>query len=251
MPGLMSTLQARADRGHTPRSCGSQACLALALLLALLLPCMALSQARDPSVTPLLNSEVEAAAALSLSNLGLAHTDRAPAGTFEILLVERAPSNKLESPERRALTLIYDYSRDVLIRLEIAIDSQRVLERSEMQGAQPPLTPGERAKALAVVFKDGPTRRLIRRQFREITGQALENSNRLEVKAFVFLASAHPGVKGTGGCGIERCAQLLIATPDQTALDLSPIVNLSRGELAATLRVDATHTHDHAGAPVH
>ena len=149
----------------------------------------------------------------------------------ETLLIETLEPSKDAPPNSPTLAVayLYNYEDDKLTRLSIdpATGSTRVLSRE--YGVQLPLIDSEISNALVLAFNDEETRTQLDAQFLQITGEALVNSSQLHVKAFAFHADTAPGtlLPASQTCGMQRCAQLMLYTHDNTAFEFMPIVNLS------------------------
>lgn len=152
-----------------------------------------------------------------------------PPDELQLLLVERRPSKN--ALVRQSDLYQYDYTRDELVHSVVDLTSDRVLSSERSQGVQLPLVPVEIAWATSVLMSSPTERRMVRRAFRQITGQRLTDIAQIDFKAFVFHASS--GIDQSAAlaqqCGLHRCAQLLLYTKDNVSLDLSPIVDLSTG----------------------
>lgn len=223
-----------------PNSRSVLAVVQLFLLAGLVLVCPlhALPSERV-GVDPLGGDEIDAALEQALRPLVGADA-RAPLSEIlanlegmELLLVERAHGQK-GATTRRAAVLVYDYSSDELHRFVVDLESQHVEEHQVDQGVQPPLNENEIEAALNLAFQDGPLRRRLREEYLRVTGEVLLNSDQLAVKAFVFHADSRPEGLGEDAarCGMERCAQLVISTQDDLLLETSPILSLSRAQVA-------------------
>jgi len=154
----------------------------------------------------------------------------------EVLLVERYKRSKEEyklGKGRAAEVYVYEYETNVLKHLVVSMPDGTVETVSEAQGVQPPLNDNELLRALAIAQSDPRVQGRLRTAFTDVTGETLETPDQLHVKAMVFHASSMPeGLSADAqACGLHRCAQLLLFTHDEFALDLLPIVDLSSGKV--------------------
>lgn len=159
---------------------------------------------------------------------------------YELLLVERhrTAKNAANRNQRLADVYWYDYSRDVLIVNLVNAANREIRNLEESQGTQLPLTDNEIQRALNVLFSDQTANQRISREYQSITGQPLTDyTSQVEMKAFVFYASTAPlqRLQGSQQCGINRCAQIMLFTPDRVAFELMPIVNLSKNVVSDIL----------------
>ncbi len=159
---------------------------------------------------------------------------------YELLLVERHRSAKNAENRNQRLADVYwyDYIQDVLI-VNLVNAANREIKNVEIsQGTQLPLTDNEIQRALNVLFSDQTANQRISSEYLSITGQPLTDyTNQVEMRAFVFHASTAPSQlqQDSQQCGINRCAQIMLFTPDRVAFELMPIVNLSKNTVSDIL----------------
>ncbi len=163
-----------------------------------------------------------------------------PASDYELLLVERHRSakNAANRNQRLADVYWYDYSRDVLIKNLVNAANHKTLNVEESQGTQLPLTDIEIQRTLNILFSDQVANQRISGEYQSITGQPLNDyANQVEMRAFIFHASTTPTQlqQDSQQCGINRCAQIMLFTPDRVAFELMPIVNLSKNKVTDIL----------------
>ena len=163
-----------------------------------------------------------------------------PMPAEEVLLVERHQEDKQIYAQgrwpRRADVYVYRYADDTLIRQVYNMDANQVDQVDQVLGVQLPLTEAETQRALAIALADATMRPQLNAEFRYITQHDLVSADQLILKAMTFHADAAPGQNlGTAaGCGVKRCAQLLLAAGDNVALRIIPIVDLSSGTVMQT-----------------
>jgi hypothetical protein len=121
---------------------------------------------------------------------------------------------------------IYVYPENRLLHGIANLGSNVVEDVKVTQGWQPLITPDEASLALITALADADAGRLIREQYQQITGSALRQPDQLRVTAGVYYGADMP-IPTARVCGIQRCAQLLLAVPDGAALNVTPIINLS------------------------
>lgn len=159
---------------------------------------------------------------------------------YEPLLVERhrVAKNASNRNQRLADVYWYDYGRDMLILNLVNVTTQEVLSVEESQGTQLPLTDVEIQRALGILVSDQVAKQRISDEYRSITGQPLNDySSQVEMKAFVFHAATAPAQLQSDSlrCGINRCAQIMLFTPNEIAFEMMPIVNLSKNKVTDIL----------------
>ncbi len=186
---------------------------------------------------PLSGGEAGRAQQLALQTLAASGWVQS-ARQLEVLLVERhAEPKTARQPDnwpRRADVYAYDYATDTLLRSTINLESGAVEQVETGQAVQPPLTPTETGRALALALADAALGPAIGAEFQRITGQPLLNpGQQLNVHALIFRADSLPNreLGVAAACGVQRCAQLLIATPGDFLINLLPVVNLSQGSV--------------------
>jgi hypothetical protein len=150
----------------------------------------------------------------------------------EVLLIERHRGGKdpVEMGRRLADVYIYDYDADQLSMSVVDLDTDTTISVRVVDGAQLPLIQSEIDRALALVFAEPELADRIRADYARVSALPLEGPEGLKVSGFVFRSDAMPGAhsQATKVCGAHRCAQLLLRTQDEVALEL-PVVDLSKG----------------------
>ncbi len=159
---------------------------------------------------------------------------------YEPLLVERhrVAKNASNRNQRLADVYWYDYSRDILIINLVNATTQQVLNVEESQGTQLPLTDAELQRALGILISNQTANQRISDEYQAITGRPLNDyTNQVEMKAFVFYAATAPAQLQSESlqCGINRCAQIMLFTPEKVAFEMMPIVNLSKNKVTDIL----------------
>lgn len=150
---------------------------------------------------------------------------------LETLLIERHAIKKgqEDTSERLADMYVYDYVTNTLNQLVINLDQNKVESITHDKEIQLPLTENEIQMAFNILTQDTVNFQLILEEFEQITGKPYSNPDQIQIKAFAFWGSSLPGVSNQQSlnCGIHRCAQVLIYTPDQVAFEVSPVIDLS------------------------
>jgi hypothetical protein len=159
-------------------------------------------------------------------------------GDEMVLLVERHEEEKAdaESGARRADVYVYSYEDDSLTRTVVDLASGEVDDTESAQNVQLPLVAEEADRALELALADAEFVALLEEQHQAATGRPLgDPATDLEIQPMVFRADALPAVANGAAaeCGVHRCAQLMIATPDDVLIDLLPIIDLSADRLVA------------------
>ncbi|MFK7912349.1 MAG: hypothetical protein AB8B93_00420 [Pseudomonadales bacterium] len=160
----------------------------------------------------------------------------APLDDLQLLLVERRPGKDPQAP-RLADVFHYDYQQNELVHCVVDVATQEVVRADRQPGVQLPLVQAEIDRAKFILMASPRQRAMINRAYRGISGQRLRSLDDLNYKAFVFHAdSTIAGIaQRSAACGTNRCAQILLYTADNVALDLSPIVDLSIGKVTDVL----------------
>lgn len=150
---------------------------------------------------------------------------------IEVLLVERHPVAKGQenTAPRLADIYTYDYGNNILHKAIVSLETNKLLSIVQNKEIQLPLTENEVQKAINILMGSEEEFQLILREYESITGEPYTNADQIEIKAFAFWGDSLPGVSNVESlkCGLHRCAQLLIYTPDMVAFEVSPVVNLS------------------------
>ena len=179
-----------------------------------------------------------APAARKTSNPAATQARLAAANPQQLLLVERRPLDKgVGGSVRHADVYHYDYSRNLLIHSIVDVARSSVVDRYELRNVQLPLVDEEIVRATELLMASPGHRARIASAYRRTTGNEFTAIGDLDYKAFVFHADTSSATTATD-CGMHRCAQLLLYTPENTSLDLSPIVDLTLGKVVDVLVPD-------------
>lgn len=157
---------------------------------------------------------------------------------IEVLAVEPQRLAKDATPEtyrRRAEVSLYDYDSDRRSVATVDLETGKVETVFVVSGGQLPLTDAEVARAFQLVLADPAASARLRANFARVASRPLNDPGELAVTGFVYRAESMPDRNGpeTRQCGRHRCAQLLVRTADNVALEL-PIVDLSRERVLET-----------------
>jgi len=214
----------------------------------------------DPLTTAETRRATAAAEALySVSAAALRTAEVAPGGAVvsapaeSILLVERklqgkgspiAASGSVDAAPRQADIFLYRYADDVLVHAVHDLRSGQTVVVEEARGVQLPLTEDERSLATEIAFGDPALLALLQDEYRAIVGQELTGPEQVDVRAFVYRSGAAPEIEPpeASTCGMQRCAQLLILTPNDVTLSILPIVNLSTLRTASVVPLAVTNS---------
>lgn len=193
----------------------------------------------DEAISALRSVQGAQAAAVRASSLVNASGVVISAPAEEIVLVERHAEQKAVMAagawERRADVYNYRYADDTLHHASYNYATDTLTTIETVQGVQFPLSQAERDLAVELAFADPTLRAHMQNEYRAITGNEMTSPDQVEVRVFVYRAGATPETESpkSAQCGIQRCAQLLIVTPDYTTFHALPIVNLSTLEVAS------------------
>lgn len=189
---------------------------------------------------PLTEQETAAVAQTALDATA-ARASAAQTAPPELLLVERHDAGKVATAKgnwpRQGDVYLYDYATDTLIHSIVDVQSGVVITVEQVQGVQLPLTTQEEQRALTLVADDPALWADLTARYQRITGEALTKIEQLQVKVSVFHADVMPTRLNAAAqrCGQHRCAQVLLFTVDKTLLDLTPLVDLSQGQVVQVL----------------
>ena len=151
----------------------------------------------------------------------------------ELLLVERHAETKavMQSGNwpRRADVYTYLYDSNTLMLAVVNLTSGQVDSVETMQNVQLPLTQNETDHAIQLLLADATVMQNIAAQYQTITGEILtQPETQLKFNTLIYRADAMPNANpGAEACGLHRCAQFLIVTQNDVAINLLPIVDLS------------------------
>ena len=148
----------------------------------------------------------------------------------ELLLVERRPADSKTSQARTANVYYYDYQKDQTIHCIVDAESGEIHKKIRVRNLQLPLNDNEIQRAFDIYLQSEHRNELVDAYY-QTTGQSLIDISKVQFKAYVFHASVNEALlnKKARRCGKTRCAQLLLYTEDNIAMNLSPVVSLSRG----------------------
>ena len=157
---------------------------------------------------------------------------------IEVLSVERqrlAKDAKPETYRRRAEVSLYDYDSDRRSVATVDLETGQVESVFVVSESQPPLTSAEVTRAYELVLADPGSSATLHANFARVESRPLRDPGELEVIGFVYHADSMPDRNSgeTAVCGRHRCAQLLVRTKGDVALEL-PIVDLSRERVLET-----------------
>lgn len=190
---------------------------------------------------PLTDQEMATVAQAAMGSAASGATTGEQTRNPELLLVERHDAGKAAAAKgnwpRQGDVYLYDYTTDTLIHTTVDVQSGAVITVERVQGVQLPLTAPEEERALALVAADPALWADLTARYQRITGEALTQITQLQVKVSVFHADVMPARLNAAAqrCGQHRCAQVLLFTVDKTLLDLTPLVDLSQGQVVQVL----------------
>ena len=157
----------------------------------------------------------------------------------QLILMERR--REKGSSARHADAWYYSYAHNETIHKVVDLTSGEVISSEVVIGTQLPLVDVEITRAFDILLASSADHRTLGRAYKAVTGEDFEDRSQVSYKAFVF----HPDTVVDGltadarRCGVHRCAQLLIYTHDNIALDMSPVVDLSKSRVLQNLELRA------------
>lgn len=149
-----------------------------------------------------------------------------------LLLMEKRPRDKSQPNQRLADAYYYDYRSDETIHCIVDADTGEVHEQRRVADLQLPLTEDEIQRAFDILLQS-PHRSDLAAAYRDVTGQSLIDIGKVHYKAYVFHASANSARLNNAAkkCGRTRCAQMLLYTNENIALNFTPVIDISRGKV--------------------
>ena len=156
-----------------------------------------------------------------------------------LLLMERRRIKG--STERLADAWYYSYPRNETTHKIIDLSTGAIRSSQIVIDMQLPLIESEIGRAFDIVLASAGDRSALENAYRQVTGSEFTDRSQVSYKAFVF----HPDTVQDGlqsdarRCGNHRCAQMLLYTHDNVALDMSPVVDLSTGRVLQNLELRA------------
>jgi len=145
------------------------------------------------------------------------------------------------SVERLADAWYYSYPRNETIHKIVDLASGEVRSEEVVIDLQLPLVDAEISRAFDIVLTSAAHNKALQTAYLQVTGARFLDRSQVSYKAFVF----HPdtvqeGLEPTARrCGLHRCAQMLLYTHDNIALDMSPVVDLSTSRVLQNLELRA------------
>jgi hypothetical protein len=229
----------RLPKSHL-RLIGLGLAVALALTATLVWAAPGLTQTGSPRTgyDPLSLQEQQQAQTLAGQQAQVAAA-RSAASQSELLLVERHAETKAVTQSgnwpRRADVYTYLYGSDTLQLAVVNLTTGQIDSVETVQNVQLPLNQNEADRAVQLLLADAAVMANISAQFQTITGAALtQPQSQLKLTALIYRADAMPNANpGAAACGQHRCAQLLLATQNDVAINVLPIVDLSLGALVS------------------
>lgn len=147
-----------------------------------------------------------------------------------LLLMEKRPQDKNALATRMTDVYYYNYKKDETIHLIVNQEDGKIHKRRSVKNVQLPLIPEEIQRAYNIYLQSPHLQDLSQAYF-DATAQMLIDMNKINFKAFIFHGEDNLNElnKEAKRCGKTRCAQLLLYTDENIALNLSPVINLSKG----------------------
>jgi len=157
----------------------------------------------------------------------------------QLLLMERRTDKG--ATERLADAWYYSYEFNETSHTVINLATGEVVSSEVVIGTQLPLVEEEITRAFDVLLASAPDRRALEQAYKDVTGKRFKDRSQVSYKAFIF----HPDTVVDGlmadarRCGVHRCAQMLIYTHDNIALDTAPVVDISTSRVLQNLELRA------------
>ncbi len=184
------------------------------------------------------HAPVESSAAVAQTSRVLSTASSVPSEPVLLLLERRRIKG---SNERLADAWYYSYPRNETTHKVIDLTVGVVRSAEIVIDLQLPLVDAEISRAFDIVLASTSDRTSLENAFRQVTGNEFTERSQVSYKAFVF----HPDTVADGlepdarRCGLHRCAQMLLYTHDNVALDMSPVVDLSTSRVLQNLELRA------------
>lgn len=169
----------------------------------------------------------------------------APASS--VVLVERHQETKEAMQAgawpRRADVYLYDYTANAMLHTVYNLDTGKVDASEALAGVQLNLTDAERRLAVEIAWADPELRAALVEAYQAHGGVTPAGPDGIDARVFTYVGGSAPDLEGPGGaaCSVDRCAQLLILTPDGATLESLPLVNLTQLQVAAIMSPSLSH----------
>lgn len=168
-----------------------------------------------------------------------------------LLLMENRPHDKKAGSIRMADVYYYDYQKDQTIHCIVDPATGKIHQQIKVRNMQLPLTEEEIQRTYDIYIQS-PHRKELAKAYSHVTGQSLIDMSKVDFKAYVYHGEINESRlnKKTRRCGKTRCAQLLLYTDENIALNLSPVINLSKavvvqGNTLPTQSAEPSTVSDH------
>lgn len=175
-----------------------------------------------------------------------------------LLLIEKRPLERKGQPQLSDV-YYYDYQKDRTIHCIVDPSTGEVHKQRVSAKLQLPLIDEEVQRAFDI-YLQSRHRSDLAAAYLDATGQSLIDVRKVHFKAYTFHGAENEKAlnKKSRRCGKTRCAQILLYTEDNIALNLSPVVNLAKAtvvqantlpslavEATAASHLDHAVPHDH------
>ncbi len=164
------------------------------------------------------------------------------------LFVQHHDEGKSADPKsRKAEVFYFDYSKNESIKVIVNLKNNTVEDTIVARGVanQPFFTRSEITAALQLIYDHPQMGPNLRKAYQDVTGQNLDNVNKLDAQGGVFFPDIHTPLGGLASdCLSDRCIQLFIPINDKNFIETSNlVVNLSKGEVLWVNQGLSGHTH--------
>jgi len=124
---------------------------------------------------------------------------------------------------RRADVSYYDYRDDTLVTKTVDLDTGKVVDSTEQQGVQPPLSRAESSEAAALLIAD-PLGAGLRADYKDAMGKELTSPDQLRLSGGVYRATPGGQPAVLDQCGEHRCVRLFTKVKNGPWIDTTALV---------------------------
>jgi len=150
----------------------------------------------------------------------------------EILLVELLYQKQKKNGDtqtakpRIAEVFLFDYATGQTSRYEIDVNTDDVLREQAVASPHLPLNEREQAVAVSMLESDASAFTEISAEYQQHFGQALQDTDNIEMKVSVWQPAAANTSVAASDCRTQRCALISVFTHNNFSFSIEPVVNL-------------------------
>ncbi|NUO44993.1 MAG: Tat pathway signal sequence domain protein [Streptomyces sp.] len=173
---------------------------------------------------PLTDDEIARAQKIAVNRQTFAASENAAGERGpQQLTVDLADPEAGTGTSRRADVSYYDYRDDTLVNKTVDLDTGKVVDSTEQQGVQPPLSRAESSEAAALLIAD-PLGAGLKADYKDAMGKELTSPDQLRLSGGVYRAApgAQPAVLDK--CGEHRCVRLFTKVKNGPWIDTTALV---------------------------